>query len=147
MFKILQASLQEYVSCELPDVQAGFRKGRGTRDKIANTCWIMEKAREFQKYISIQFSCSVCPTLCDPMDLARQASLSTTPRAYSNSSLWVVGAFQASHPLLFPSPPTFNLFQCQSLFQWTSSSHKVTKVLAFQLYHEYFQWIFRTDFF
>ena len=49
MLKILQARLQQYVSCEITDVQAGFRKGRGTRDQIANTCWIIEKAREFQK--------------------------------------------------------------------------------------------------
>ena len=49
MFKILQARLQQYVNRELPDVQAGFRKGRGTRDQIANIRWIMEKAREFQK--------------------------------------------------------------------------------------------------
>ena len=49
MLKILQARLQQYVNCELPDVQAGFRKGRGTRDPIANISWIMEKAREFQK--------------------------------------------------------------------------------------------------
>ena len=47
--KILQASLQQYVNPELPDVQAGFRKGRGTRDQIANICWIIEKTREFQK--------------------------------------------------------------------------------------------------
>ena len=51
MLKILQARLQWYVNHELPDVQAGFRKGRGTRDPIANTCWIIEKAREFQKNI------------------------------------------------------------------------------------------------
>ena len=49
MLKILQARLQQYVNCELPDVQADFRKGRGTRDQIANIRWIMEKAREFQK--------------------------------------------------------------------------------------------------
>ena len=49
MLKILQARLQQYVNHELLDVQAGFRKGRGTRDQIANICWIMEKAREFQK--------------------------------------------------------------------------------------------------
>ena len=49
MLKILQARLQQYVNRELPDVQAGFRKGRGTRDQIANIHWIMEKAREFQK--------------------------------------------------------------------------------------------------
>ena len=49
MLKILQARLQQYMNCELPDVQAGFRKGRGTRDQIANIYWIMEKGREFQK--------------------------------------------------------------------------------------------------
>ena len=51
MLKILQARLQQYVNPELPDVQAGFRKGRGTRDQIPNIRWIMEKAREFQKNI------------------------------------------------------------------------------------------------
>ena len=55
MLKILQARLQQYVNHELPDVQAGFRKGRGTRDQIANICWIMEKAREFQKSIDFCF--------------------------------------------------------------------------------------------
>jgi len=47
MLKILQARLQQYMNCELPVVQAGFRKGRGSRDQIANICWIIEKAREF----------------------------------------------------------------------------------------------------
>ena len=51
MLKILQAKLQQYVNRELPDVQAGFRKGRGTRDQIVNICWIIKKAREFQKNI------------------------------------------------------------------------------------------------
>ena len=55
MVKILQARLQQYVNCELPDVQAGFRKGRGTRDQISNILWIMEKAREFQKNIYFCF--------------------------------------------------------------------------------------------
>ena len=55
MLKILQASLQQYMSHELPDVQAGFRKGRGTRDQMANICWIMEKAREFHRNISFRF--------------------------------------------------------------------------------------------
>ena len=55
MLKILQARLQQYVNCELPDVQAGFRNGRGTRDQIANILWIMEKAREFQKNIYFCF--------------------------------------------------------------------------------------------
>ena len=55
MLKILQARLQQYVNCELPDVQAGFIKGRGTRDQIANICWIIQKAREFQKIIYFCF--------------------------------------------------------------------------------------------
>ena len=62
MLKILQVWLQQYMNQELPDVQAGFRKGRGTRDQIANICCIIEKAREFQKNISfidyaIAFNC------------------------------------------------------------------------------------------
>ena len=55
MLKILQARLQQYVNRELPDVQAAFRKGRGTRGQIANMCWIIEKAREFQKNIYFCF--------------------------------------------------------------------------------------------
>ena len=60
MLKILQARLQQYVNCEFPDVQAGFRKGRGTRDQIANIRWTIEKAREFQKnicFIDYAFDC------------------------------------------------------------------------------------------
>ena len=55
MLEILQARLQQYVNCELPDVQAGFRKGRGTRDQIVNICWIIKTAREFQKNIYFCF--------------------------------------------------------------------------------------------
>ena len=55
MIKILQARLQQYMNLELPDVQVGFGKGRGTRDKIASICWIIEKAREFQKNIYFCF--------------------------------------------------------------------------------------------
>ena len=55
MLKILQARIQQYVNQELPDVQAGFRKGRGTRDQIANICWIIKRPREFQKKIYICF--------------------------------------------------------------------------------------------
>ena len=55
MLKILQARLQQYMNRELPDVQAGFRKDRGTRDQIANICWIIEKEREFQKNIYFCF--------------------------------------------------------------------------------------------
>ena len=55
MLKILQARLQQYVNCELPDAQPGFRKGRGTRDQIANICWIIKNARKFQKNIYFCF--------------------------------------------------------------------------------------------
>ena len=55
MLKILQARLQQYMNCELPDVQAGIRKGRGTRDQISNIFWIIDKAREFQKNIYFCF--------------------------------------------------------------------------------------------
>ena len=55
MFKILQISLQQYVNCELPDVQASFKNSRGTRDQIANICWIVEKGREFQENIYFCF--------------------------------------------------------------------------------------------
>ena len=61
MLKILQARLQQYVNRELPDVQAGFRKDSGTRDQIANICWIMEKAREFHKNIYFCFIDSAKP--------------------------------------------------------------------------------------
>ena len=75
MLKILQARLQQYVNNELPDVEAGLRKGRGTRRQIANTRWIIEKAREFQKNIYFcfidyakAFDC-VDHTQCDSMDI------------------------------------------------------------------------------
>ena len=55
MLKILQARLQQYVKCELPDVQAGFRKGRGIRDQIVNICWIIKKGTEFQKCVYFRF--------------------------------------------------------------------------------------------
>ena len=55
MLKILQPRIQQYMNCEVPEIQAGFRKDRGTRDQIANICWIIEKAREFQKNIYFCF--------------------------------------------------------------------------------------------
>ena len=61
MLKILQARLQQYMNRELPDVQAGFRKGRGTRDQIANSCWIIKKAREFRKRIYFCFMTMLKP--------------------------------------------------------------------------------------
>ena len=89
-----------------------------------------------------------CPTLCNPMD----CSMPGFPVHYQLPELaqthvhQVSDAIQSSHPLSSPSPPAFNLSQHQVLFQWVSSSHQVAKVWAFQLQHQSFQWIFRTDF-
>ena len=98
---------------------------------------------------SVQFSsvAQSCLTLCDPMD-------SSTPGLRVHHQLpeltqihvhWVGDAIQPSHPLSSPSP-ALNLSQHQGLFQWVSSSHRVAKILEFQLQHQSFQWIFRTDF-
>ena len=97
----------------------------------------------------IQFSsfAQSSPTLCDPMD-------SSTPGLPVHHQLleftqthvhWVGDAIQPSHPLSSPFPPALNLFQHQGLFKWVISSHQVAKVLEFQLQHQSFQWIFRTD--
>ena len=90
----------------------------------------------------------MCPTLCDPMDCStpglpvhHQLQESTQTHVHS-----VGDAIQPSHPLSSPSPPAFNLSQHQGLFQWVSSLYRVAKVLEFQLQHQSFQWIFRTDF-
>ena len=90
----------------------------------------------------------LCPTLCDPMDCS-------TPGLPVHHQLleftqthvrWVSDAIQPSHPLSSPSPPTFNLSQHQGLFQWVRSSHQVARVLEFQLQHQSFQRIFRTEY-
>ena len=89
-----------------------------------------------------------CPTLCDPMDW----SLPGLPvhhqlLEFSQTWVhWVSDAIQPSHPLSSPSP-AFSLSQHQGLFQWVSSSHKLARILEFQLQHQSFQWIRRTDFF
>ena len=164
MLKILQARLQQYLNHELPDVQAGFGKGRGTWDKIANIHWIIEKARELQKNIylcfldyakvfdcvsSIQFSSVTqsCPTLCDPMN-RNTSGLPVHHQLLEFIQTLVHGvsdAIQPSHPLSSPSPPAPNLSQNHGLFQWVYSSHEVAKVLELQFQHKSFKWTPRTD--
>ena len=97
---------------------------------------------------SVQFSHSVTSDALWPHGLqhARPPCPSPTPGVYSKSCPWIGNAIQPFHPLLFPSPPTFNLSQHQGLFKWVSSSHQVAKILELQLQHQSFQWIFRTDF-
>ena len=89
-----------------------------------------------------------CPTLCDPMDYSMPGfPVHHQLLGFTQTHVhWVGGAIQPSHPLSSPFPPTFNLSQHQGLFKWVSSLHQVAKVLEFQLQHQSFQWIFRTDF-
>ena len=90
----------------------------------------------------------LCPTLCDPMDCSAPGFPvhHQLPELAQTHVHRVGDAIQPSHPLSSPSPLTFHLSQNQGLFQWVSSSHQVAKVLEFQLQHQSFQWIFRTDF-
>ena len=149
MLKILQARLQQYMNQELPDVQARFQKGRGTRDQITNIRWIIEKAREFQKNTSVQLSsvAQSCPTLCDPMNRSMPGLPvhHQLPEFTQIHVHWAGDAIQPSHPLPSPSPPALNLSQHQGLFKWVSSSHEVAKVLEFQLQRQSFQRTPRTD--
>ena len=103
------------------------------------------------KFSSVH-SLSCVRLIATPWTAACQASLSITNsrsllRLMSIDSAWLVGdAIQPSHLLSSPSPPALNLSQHQGLFQWVNSSHQVAKVLQFQLQHQSFHWIFRTDF-
>ena len=87
-----------------------------------------------------------CPTLCDPIDRTGFPVLHQLPELTQTPINWVRDAIQPSHSQLSPSLPAFNLSQHQGLFKWVSSSHQVAKLLEFQLQHQSFQWIFRTDF-
>ena len=89
-----------------------------------------------------------CPTLWDPMVCSTPGFPvhHQLPEFTQTHIRWVNDAIHPSHPLSSPSPPTFNLSQHQDLFKWISSSQQVAKVLEFQLQHQSFQWIFRTDF-
>ena len=101
-------------------------------------------------FSSVQFNAVAqsCLTLCDPIDCSMPGfpvhqQLSEFIQTHVH---WVGDAIQPSHPLSSPSPPAFNLSQHQGLFHWVGSSHQVAQVLEFQLQHQSFQWIFRTDF-
>ena len=104
-----------------------------------------------ETHFSFQFS-SVqslsCVWLCNPMNRSMPGLPvhHQLPEFTETHVCWVSDTIQPSHPLWSSSPPTFNLSQNQSLFQWVSSSHQVAKVLELQLQHHSFQWIFRIDF-
>ena len=95
-----------------------------------------------------QFSRSIMSNSLRPHELqhAKLPYLSLTPGACSNSCPWSQWCHPTSHPLSSPPPPTFNFSQHQGLFQWVSCLRQVARVLEFQLQHQSFQWIFRTDF-
>ena len=103
------------------------------------------KWRTCYQFSSIAQSCLI---LCDPMDYSTPGfPVYHQLPEFAQTQVHLVGdAIHPSHPLLSPSPPAFNLSQHQGLFQWVSSLHQVAKVLEFQLQHQSFQWIFRTDF-
>ena len=101
-------------------------------------------------WISVQFSAVTqwCLTLCDPMDCSTPGlpihhQLSQVIQTHVH---WISDAIQPPHPLSSPSPLAFNFSQHQGLFKWVSYLHQVAKVLEFQLQHQSFQWLFRTDF-
>ena len=106
------------------------------------------KTREIHSFVQFSSIAQSCLTLCDPMDCSTTGFLVHLQlQELTQTHVHRVGdAIQPSHPLSFPSPPAFNFSQHQGLYQWVSSSHQVTKVLEFQLQHQSFQWIFRTDF-
>ena len=135
LVKILQARLQQYVNCELPDVQAGFRKVRGTRDQIANICWIIEKAREVQKNINIcfvdyvkAFDCvdhnklwKILKEMGIPDHLTCQASLSITNSQNSFKPMAIESVMPSSNLILCcplfllpPIPPSIRVFSNES---------------------------------
>ena len=96
----------------------------------------------------VQFSHSTMSNSATPWTAARQASLSITSSQSLLKLMSIESVMPLNHhlPLLSPSPPAFNLSQHQGFFKWVSSSHQVAKILEFQLQHQSFQWIFRTDF-
>ena len=101
----------------------------------------------FEASLNIQSDAQLCPALCNPMDCSTPGfPVHHQLAEFTQTHVHQVGdAIQPSHPLSAPSPPAFNLSQHQGLFQWVSSSHQMTKVLEFQLQHQSFQWIFRTE--
>ena len=121
--------------------------------KIFHAVCLLFSKSSYVKVVYIpEFCChsvaQSCLTLCDPMDCSTPGFpvLHYLPEFAQTHVYCISDAIQPSHPLSSPSPPAFNLSQHQSLSQWYSSSHQVAKVLEFQLQHQSFQWIFRTDF-
>ena len=135
------------------EIQGGD-EGRGCRDgkgQVIQTFWGPLKDSVFTlTFSSVRFSsiAQSCLTLCNPMDCSTPGfPVHHQLRELAQTHVRQVGdAIQPSHPLSSPSPPAFNLSQHHGLLQGVSSSHQMAKVLEFQLQHQSFHWIFRTDF-
>ena len=134
-----------WVICRDEDWPRGWMKSKVKSEREKTNIiymWYLEKWYQFSSVAQSHL------TLCDPRD----CSTPGFPVHYQLPELaqthvhWVGDTIQPSHPLSFPSPPAFNLSQHQGLSQWVNSSHEVAKVLEFQLQHQSFHWIFRTDF-
>ena len=122
-----------------------------TGGRFLTIIWTTRKARVHMyicMYLCLLFFTQSCLTLCDPMD----CSMPGFPVPHhlpelAQTLVYQIGdAIQPSHPMLSPSPPAFYFSQYQGLFQWSSFSHQVAKVLEFQFQHQSVQWIFRADF-
>ena len=147
---ILQARILEWVAMpfspgDLPN--PGVKRRSFLSPALAGRFFTTSATWKAQIKASVQFSHSVMSTL-DPMDCSTTGFLSLTnsQSLLKLMSIASCDAIQPSHPLSSPFPPSFNLSQHLGLFQWVNSSHQAAKVLEFQLQHQSFQWIFRTDF-
>ena len=126
---------------------AGLERKQGNSRKIS-TAASLSTPKPLTVFSSVQFSCSVVSDSLQPHESqhTRPPCPSLTPGVHSNSCPFSWWCHPTTSSSIVPSPPAFNLSQHQDLFQWVSSSHRVAKVLEFQLQHQSFQWIFRTDF-
>ena len=139
ILKVIAASYHLIVASPLPLVMGLFFL-------LLLFNYIRSVRTDIHQYISS--NAQSCQTLCDPMDCSTPGLLlqHQLPENTQTHVYWVSDAIQPSQNLPSPTPPAFNLSQHQGLFKWVSSSHQVAKVLEFQVQHQSFQWIFRTDF-
>ena len=143
---------REHTSWQRISVIPPWRRRRNTRSVSYSTLipilWMWKAQNAVKPPPSFSSVAQSCLTLCDPMDCSRPGLPvhHQLPEFTQIHVHWVGDAIQPSHPLSSPSSPSLNLSQHQGLFQWVNSSHQVAKGLEFQLQHQSFQWISRTDF-
>ena len=152
---LLGASVDTILDLYPASLPAEFSSGLGTGGAasasgfMARTPFVYwNDRRHFLSTVSVSVQSLRHVQLCDPVDCSTPGLPvhHQLPELTQTHVHWVNDAIQSSHPLSSPSPPAFNLSQHQGLFQWVSSSRQVAKVLELQLQHQFFQWIFRTDF-